>query len=67
MKQCWRWFGPEDLVKLSDLHQVGVEGIVTAIHAIPPGKAWGAQTIVCSFSPLYAAHRCMLGSPRCHR
>jgi mannonate dehydratase len=46
MKQCWRWFGPEDSVKLSDLHQVGVEGIVTAIHAIPPGKAWGAQAIV---------------------
>ena len=45
MKQCWRWFGLDDLVKLSDMHQVGVEGIVTAINAIPPGKAWGAQAI----------------------
>ena len=45
MKQCWRWFGPDDSVKLSDLHQVGVEGIVTTINAIPPGKAWGTQAI----------------------
>ena len=31
MKQCWRWFGPGDQIALGDLHQVGVEGIVTAL------------------------------------
>ena len=45
MKQCWRWFGPEDPIGLSDLHQVGVEGIVTALHNIPPGQTWGRDAI----------------------
>ncbi|MCV3270272.1 mannonate dehydratase [Roseobacter sinensis] len=40
MKQCWRWFGPQDTVALQDLHMVGVEGIVTALHHIAPGTAW---------------------------
>lgn len=40
MKQCWRWFGPQDTVALPDLHMVGVEGIVTALHHIAPGAVW---------------------------
>ncbi|NNE54084.1 MAG: mannonate dehydratase [Sulfitobacter sp.] len=45
MKQCWRWFGPQDPITLSQLHQVGVEGIVTALHHIPPGAPWDEETI----------------------
>jgi len=45
MKQCWRWFGPQDPIKLAELHQVGVEGIVTALHGIPPGTVWGQPDI----------------------
>ena len=45
MKQCWRWFGPSDPIGLSDLHQVGVEGIVTSLHNIPPGEIWGWEAI----------------------
>lgn len=45
MKQCWRWFGPDDPIALSDLHQVGVEGIVTALHHIPPGRPWDRESI----------------------
>ncbi|WP_171128549.1 MULTISPECIES: mannonate dehydratase [unclassified Ruegeria] len=45
MKQCWRWFGPQDPIALADLHQVGVEGIVTALHHIPPGQAWDKGSI----------------------
>lgn len=40
MKQCWRWFGPQDKIALNDLHQVGVQGIVTALHHIAPGDPW---------------------------
>ena len=45
MKQCWRWFGPGDQIPLDDLHQVGVEGIVTALHERPPGTVWSAAQI----------------------
>ncbi len=45
MKQCWRWFGPQDPIALSDLPQVGVQGIVTALHHIPPGHPWSADEI----------------------
>lgn len=45
MKQCWRWFGPNDPIALADLRQVGVEGIVTALHHIPPGQPWDEQGI----------------------
>ncbi|MGJ8627888.1 MAG: mannonate dehydratase [Sulfitobacter sp.] len=45
MKQCWRWFGPDDPIALSNLHQVGVQGIVTALHHIPPGSVWDRQSI----------------------
>ena len=45
MKQCWRWFGQEDPIKLTDLHQVGVEGIVTALHSIAPGDPWVEEQI----------------------
>ena len=46
MKQCWRWFGPEDPIKLIDLQQVGVEGIVTALHDVPPGEVWTNKSIL---------------------
>ncbi|MBW4706496.1 mannonate dehydratase [Roseobacter sp. YSTF-M11] len=45
MKQCWRWFGPNDKIALGDLHQVGVTGIVTALHHLAPGIAWSEKEI----------------------
>ena len=45
MKQCWRWFGPDDPISLSDLHQIGVQGIVSALHHIPAGQPWDVTAI----------------------
>ncbi|MEE4189487.1 MAG: mannonate dehydratase [Roseobacter sp.] len=45
MKQCWRWFGPADTIRLDALHQVGVQGIVTALHQLPAGAVWPSNEI----------------------
>lgn len=36
-----RWFGPDDPVPLAHIRQVpGVEGVVSALHHVPVGRAW---------------------------
>ena len=32
MERTWRWFGKKDKITLAQLRQIGVEGIVTALH-----------------------------------
>jgi len=46
MEKTWRWFGKNDIINLSDLKQIGVEGIVTALYHIPSGKIWSAEEIL---------------------
>lgn len=46
MKKTWRWFGKKDPITLSMLKQIGVEGIVTALHDIPNGEVWMLQHIL---------------------
>lgn len=45
MIKTWRWFGRNDTITLSMLRQIGVEGIVTALHDIPNGAVWPVEAI----------------------
>lgn len=45
MKKTWRWFGRKDKITLDMLRQIGVEGIVTALHDVPNGEVWTAEAI----------------------
>ncbi|MCD7900583.1 MAG: mannonate dehydratase [Bacteroides sp.] len=46
MEKTWRWFGKKDKITLSMLRQIGVEGIVTALHDIPNGEIWKEEAIL---------------------
>ncbi len=46
MEKTWRWFGKKDKITLSMLRQIGVEGIVTALHDIPNGEVWTMEAIL---------------------
>lgn len=45
MLQTWRWFGPVDPISVDDMLQVGVEGVVTALYHLTPGKVWSIAEI----------------------
>ena len=45
MEKTWRWFGKKDPITLSMLRQIGVEGIVTALHDVPNGEVWTEEAI----------------------
>ena len=45
MEKTWRWFGKNDKITLPMLKQIGVEGIVTALHEVPNGEIWTREKI----------------------
>lgn len=45
MERTWRWFGRKDRITLDMLRQIGVEGIVTALHDVPNGHVWTREAI----------------------
>lgn len=40
MRQTWRWFGPADSIPIEALAQIGVEGVVSALHHLRSGEVW---------------------------
>ncbi|MBO4560496.1 MAG: mannonate dehydratase [Bacteroidaceae bacterium] len=46
LEKAWRWFGHNDAVTLDHLVQMGIEGVVTALHHIPTGQVWPKDEIL---------------------
>ena len=55
MEKTWRWFGRKDKITLPMLRQLGVEGIVTALHEVPNGEIWPYE-MICDLRDEIAAH-----------
>ena len=45
MERTWRWFGKNDKITLAMLKEIGVDGIVTALHDVPLGEVWTREKI----------------------
>lgn len=55
MEKTWRWFGRKDKITLPMLRQIGVEGIVTALHEVPNGEIWPYE-MICDLRDEIVAH-----------
>ena len=45
MERTWRRIGKKDKITLAQLKQIGVEGIVTALHDVTLGEVWTREKI----------------------
>lgn len=42
----WRWFGPNDRIRLDEIWQTGATGIISALHQIPVGEVWSKEAVL---------------------
>ena len=45
MQNSFRWYGPNDPVKLTDIRQANAEYVVTSLHQIPYGEKWSKNDV----------------------
>ena len=45
MELSFRWYGPKDPVKLTDIRQSNADFVVTSLHQIPTGNKWNEKDI----------------------
>ena len=45
MELSFRWYGPDDSVKLTEIRQSNADYIVTSLHHIPTGEKWSHSEI----------------------
>jgi mannonate dehydratase len=46
MQETWRWFGPDDSVRLEHVRQAGASGVVSALHHLNQGQAWPEDEVL---------------------
>ena len=46
LEKTWRWFGENDQIQLSELKQIGIEGIVTSLSHLKPGEVWSTNDVI---------------------
>ena len=45
MELSFRWYGPKDSVKLTEIRQSNANFIVTSLHQIPTGEKWSSEAV----------------------
>jgi len=46
MQETWRWFGPDDTVRLEHVRQAGATGVVSALHHLNQGQPWPEDEVM---------------------